>query len=52
MQKDKLELGGGGGGGGKNIFIFSICIMQKVTILAPNKAVHSWKVEMKCNIIK
>ena len=31
--------GGGGGGGGddvfKNIFLFPICLMQKVTILAP-----------------
>ena len=34
----RISWGSGGGGGGrcfKNIFLFSICIIQKVTILAP-----------------
>ena len=26
----------------KNIFLFPICIMQKVSILVKNKAVHLW----------
>ena len=33
----------GGGDVLKIFFLFPICIIQKVTILATNKAVHLWK---------
>ena len=36
----------------KNIFLFSICFIQKVANLAQNKAVHLLKQKSEINIIK